>query len=96
MASLPPDPELNRFKALDANPESGVMFGIYSPSFRGDGTPPFFAFLGVLNTTTGNVTQIGSVTDDLDALAFLELPPGAHRPRRSVNALRRAIHRKKG
>jgi exosortase sorting signal-containing protein len=60
----PPDSEQDRFKALDTDPRSGAMFGIYKQGPT---------FLGILNIATGNVEEVTLVSDDLDAIAIAEV-----------------------
>lgn len=68
--TLPPlDDGLPLINSLDLNPETGVMFGSLDNQ-----TILYENYLVTINTTTGEVTNIGETVDGLEAIAFLNPP----------------------
>lgn len=65
VAFPPPLTEQDRFKALELDPETGSIIGVYTDSGES------ITFLANLNTASGGVTQIGPTEPTLDAIAFL-------------------------
>ncbi len=68
--TLPPlDEGVPLINSLDLNPETGVMFGsLDNQAFS------YENYLVTINTTTGEVTNIGETVDGLEAIAFLNPP----------------------